>query len=342
MPYNTVNRFLIIQTAFLGDVILATPIAEALHKLYPHAEVHMLVRKGHEGLLDHHPCVQEVLTWDKSNKKYQELRNLIHDVRKREYDEVINVQRFGATGLLTVLSGAKLTTGFKKNPFSWLFGRRLPHVLGQKTNSPHEVDRNLSLVKNWDPKYQLRPKIYPSDDDQAAIAHYREQPYIVLAPASVWFTKQYPVAAWLNFLAKSKLRSYNIYLVGGPEDRELCNHLTQQTSHPAVFNLAGSLSFLQTAALMERSVMTYCNDSAPLHMASAVNAPVTAIFCSTIPEFGFGPLSDNSTIAETPASLNCRPCTTHGRTFCPRGHFRCAYDISPKQLLATLPDSDLE
>lgn len=79
--------------------------------------------------------------------------------------------------------------------------------------------------------------------------------------------------------------------------------------------------------------MNYVNDSAPLHIASAMNAPITAVFCSTVPAFGFGPLSDHSKIIETKLMLDCRPCGLHGFKSCPKGHFKCALSIEAKDLL---------
>ena len=93
---------------------------------------------------------------------------------------------------------------------------------------------------------------------------------------------------------------------------------------------------LQSAALMEGALMNYVNDSAPMHLASAMNAPTTAIFCSTIPAFGFGPLSDNCVVIESSQKLNCRPCGIHGSKFCPEKHFNCAEKISVKSLLKRL------
>jgi len=96
------------------------------------------------------------------------------------------------------------------------------------------------------------------------------------------------------------------------------------------------LSFLQSAALMKNAVMSYVNDSAPMHFASAMNAPVTAVYCSTIPGFGYGPLSDDSHIIETIESLSCRPCGLHGHQTCPEKHFKCARSIQTEQLLNSL------
>jgi len=87
---------------------------------------------------------------------------------------------------------------------------------------------------------------------------------------------------------------------------------------------------------MKDARMNYVNDSAPMHFASSVNAAVTAVYCSTVPYFGFGPVSDNSHIVETLLPLACRPCGLHGRKACPLGHFNCAHSIREEQLLQTL------
>lgn len=102
-----------------------------------------------------------------------------------------------------------------------------------------------------------------------------------------------------------------------------------------VIVVAGKLTLLQTAALMSKATMNYANDSAPVHMASAMNAPICEVFCSTVPSFGFTPLSEVALIVETAEKLSCRPCGIHGHRSCPEGHFRCA-DISPQRLSALL------
>ena len=104
-------------------------------------------------------------------------------------------------------------------------------------------------------------------------------------------------------------------------------------SSQVCLNLAGKMSFLQTASLMKDASMNFVNDSAPLHIASAMNAPVTAIFCSTIPEFGFGPLSGDAFVIQTNKKLECKPCGLHGLNHCPKKHFDCAMTIDKNELL---------
>jgi len=124
--------------------------------------------------------------------------------------------------------------------------------------------------------------------------------------------------------------------LGAPGDQSACESIKTNSSHPRVMNLAGQLSFLESAALMKGAVMNFVNDSAPMHIASAVNAPVTAIYCSTVPAFGFGPLSDRKFVIETKEELACRPCGLHGFKSCPQGHFKCATTIKISDLKEVL------
>jgi ADP-heptose:LPS heptosyltransferase len=329
------QKFLVIQTAFIGDVVLATPIVEKLHQHFPDASIDLLVRKGNESLLTGHPFLNEVLIWNKKENKTKNLWKLLFKIRKVKYDIVINVQRYGATGFLTAFSGAKITIGFDKNPFSFLFTKKINHVFDEKGNGKHEIERDLELIKDLTDDIVVRPKLYPSKNDEEKTKIYKQRPYITVAPASVWFTKQYPADKWISFINKLP-DNLNIYLLGAPSDNSICENIIQLTTNKNVIDLCGKLSFLGSCALMKDAVMNYVNDSAPMHFASAMNAPVSAIFCSTIPAFGYGPLSDKKFIIEIQEKLYCRPCGLHGYKACPEKHFRCAKEIKDEQLLATL------
>lgn len=305
--------------------------------MFPECKVDCLVRKGCEGLLTNNPSVDEVLVWDKKRHKYRNLLQLWWEIRRRGYDAVVNLQRFGATGFITALSGAKEKIGFRKSPFSFGFTRAYPHHMRITSNQPHEVDRNLQLLKGWGTIARKRPAIYPESTHLEAVKPYKKQPYICIAPASVWFTKQFPPERWAALLNHQGVESYTVYLIGSPADDHVCSSILEKTSHRHVFNVAGQWDLVTTAALMKDATMNYVNDSAPLHMASAMNASVAAVFCSTIPEYGFGPLSEKSHVIQYSESLYCRPCTNHGKSHCPEGHFRCANAIDLKQFLEVLP-----
>jgi len=118
-----------------------------------------------------------------------------------------------------------------------------------------------------------------------------------------------------------------VYILGGKGDQAFCEDIINKTIAKTSINLAGQLNLLESAALMEKAERNFVNDSGPLHIASAMNAPVTAFFCSTMLNFGFGPLSDDSKVLETTEVLECRPCGLHGHKSCPKGHFKCGYSI---------------
>jgi len=211
------KKFLVIQTAFIGDVVLATGILEKLHLFYPDAEIDLLVRKGNEGLFSNHPFLYKLLIWDKKKNKYKNLFEIIKEIRQRKYDVVINVQRFAATGFLTVFSGARSTVGFDKNPWSFLFTKKIKHRISNDKNIVHEIERNNDLIAHLTDEKPERPKLHPSQEDYEKVKQYQQQPYICIAPASVWFTKQYPKEKWMEFI-DALPEDFQVYLIGAKDD----------------------------------------------------------------------------------------------------------------------------
>jgi heptosyltransferase-2 len=318
------KKFLVIQTSFIGDVILATALLESLHKKFPDAKISFMLRKGNEMLLENHPFLENLYVWDKKIK-YKSLFKLLKKVRAEKFDVVLNLQRFATTGFFTALSGAKETRGFAKNPVSFLFDKKFPH---EYKNDWHEINRNFSLAEDLCENNFEKPRLYPQKIDFEVIAQYQTEKYICLAPSSVWFTKQFPVEKWLEMLHYLNFKG-KIFLLGAKSDVNLCEKISRQ--FPEAEILAGKLTLLQSAALMQNAEMNFANDSSPLHLAASVNAKITAVFCSTVPEFGFFPLSDLSFLIQQNENLPCRPCNLHGKKECPLGHFLCAEGINKEQ-----------
>jgi len=323
------NTYLIIQTAFIGDVILSTSLIEKIRMNDPEARIDFLLRKGNEGLLRNHPHINRLYVLNKKERKWRHVIGMIREIRKEKYDYMINLQRFLTTGIISFLTPAGMKAGFDKNPLSRFFDVRVKHSIGDGT---HEIARNIKLVEHLFGGTFVRPRLYPGEEDYKAVSEYTGGDYVCLAPASVWYTKQFPEERWLELIGRLP-SDRTVYLIGGPDDRELCDRIVLQSANDKVYNLAGQHGFLETAALMEQARMNYVNDSAPLHIASAMNAPVRAVFCSTVPSFGFYPVSDDSKVVEVEYELYCRPCGLHGFRQCPEGHFRCARDIDINKLL---------
>ncbi len=325
-------KILVIQTAFLGDVVLATALLEKLHACYPESKLDFLLRKGNESLLVEHPFIRQVLVLNKQEGKLKNQWKLLRHIRRERYDLVVNVHRYLSSGLLTAFSGAKKKVGFAKNPLSGLFSHAFPHHVAQAGEGTHEVARNQQLIAQFTDETPAHPALYPPPAAYEKIRAWQQHPYVCLAPTSVWFSKQLPAAQWEALIGQLP-KHVRVYLLGAPSDAALCQGIAER-ARAGVESLAGQLSLLESAALMQGAQLNYVNDSAPLHLCSALSAPVCAVFCSTVPSFGFSPYTRGfARIVQTEEALSCRPCGLHGFPNCPQGHFRCAAGVTSTALL---------
>jgi heptosyltransferase-2 len=322
-------KVLIIQTAFLGDAILATSLLEKIRIEAPETQIHLLVRKGNESIFQAYDYgnLAKVWSYDKKNK----FRNWL-ELRKKlsveNFDKVFIVQRFFGMGLLSLCIGAKMVIGFNKNPLSMFFTKKIPHHFG---NGDHEIKRNTSLLVDWLGEKVYKPYLNPPKMELPVGLKTKE--YICISPGSVWETKRFPIHKWIEFI-RLLPENQSIVLMGAPKEKELSNQIEQafQGSLRPIFNETGKHPLLASTYIFQQSKKSYVNDSGPMHICSAVNVPTVAIFCSTIPAFGFGPLADDSTIIEASEILACRPCGDHGKIHCPLGHFKCGNDIDVKRM----------
>lgn len=322
------KKVLIIQTAFIGDAILSTALLPTFSDLGYSCDV--LVRKGNGLFFEDHPLVNKLLIWEKSDfkAKYKSLFSLKKQIKSSNYNLVINLQRFAATGYLTAFSGAKYRLGFSNNPLSALFSHKIPHRI---KNNYHETERNIELLKLLHPEAKLyKPNLHLSNILLESVAHYKNNPYVCIYPGSVWFTKRLSVPKWKELLTQIP-SNFKVYFIGAPNEKALCNDI-MDNDNPMHKNLCGELSIMQSAALGKDAKMNYCNDSSPVHFLSAVNANISAFFLSTSSVFGFYPISDKSLIQEV-ANLDCKPCGMVGKKECPLGHFNCNEKLIPKTLL---------
>lgn len=324
------SKVLIIQTAFLGDAILATSLLEKIRNESAETKIHLLVRKGNESIFQAYdfPNLEQVWTYDKKNK-FRSWIDLQKKLSLEKFDRVIVLQRFFGMGLLSLSIGAKFVIGFDKNPLSRFFSKKMPHYFG---NGDHEIQRNTSLLFDWLGEKVYKPFLNPPSMQLPEGLKLKE--YICISPGSVWETKRFPIQKWIDFIRLLPLNQ-TIVLMGAPNEQDLSNEIVKsfEGAGRTIYNETGKHPLLASAYIYQQSKKSYVNDSGPMHLCSALNVPTVAIFCSTIPAFGFGPLSDESTIIETSEILSCRPCGDHGKISCPLGHFKCGNEIDVKRML---------
>lgn len=341
MTQGLAKPILIIQTAFIGDTILASAFAKSIHERYPDAPVHFFLRKGNESVIQGLPFVHKTWVWDKGEGKTRSLWKLIKELRQYEFRAVFNLHRHMNSGLVTAFMKAEAKLGFRENPLSFFYTKKIDHHIPHRVQGKawHEVQRNHQLLNAFDNSVPLvsdgkkiRPVLPVGPKNFEKVSVYQTQPYVVVAPASVWFTKQWEEEKYTE-LVKLLSDKLQVLLIGGPDDFLLCERVKGKS---AALNLCGKLNLLDSAALMKDAKRVFVNDSGPLHLASAMNAATTAIFCSTIPDFGYGPLADDAIVLETPERLECRPCGLHGHKECPLRHFRCSKNIEVQRALETV------
>jgi heptosyltransferase-2 len=327
------KRYLVIQTAFIGDTILTLPLIQALKKVEVETSVDVLVIPRTSGLFSNHPAVSEILIFDKNGKDrgFSGLRRVERLIGEHQYEAALVPHRSIRSALLPWLGRIPTRIGFDRSAGWFLLTQTVRYE-----QSLHEVDRNLSLLKplGMNVYGKILPDLYPSEEDIQAVdaflmqSNLKDQSSLIgIAPGSVWNTKRWLKERYSELTRRLVEMGFGVILVGGEQDRELCQDMRSGAASRRVEVAAGRLSLLQSAELIRRCKAFVSNDSAPLHLATAMRTPVVAIFGSTIPEFGFAPYGDKSVVLET-KGLSCRPCSAHGRQRCPIKTFECMENIS--------------
>ena len=314
---------LVIQTAFLGDVVLTTPLLTRLAESY--GPVDVLATPGGAAILRGHPIVREVIGYDKkgADRGARGFFRIARTLRQRDYDRVYVPHRSVRSAALAIATDSTTRVGFSGAPAAWSYSARI------EPRGSHETERIASLAG---PGPVPRPSLGLTETERRAAVEWLERAgvrreFIALAPGSVWATKRWP---WYADLAAAIPGS--IVVIGGPEDREAAEDIVARD--PArIRSAAGELPLRVSAAVIERANVLVTNDSAPLHIAGAVGTRVVALFGPTVPAFGFGPIGANDRIAEV-HGLSCRPCSKHGPMVCPLLHHRCMKDLAVNEVMA--------
>jgi heptosyltransferase-2 len=338
-----VKNILVVQTAFLGDAILTLPLIQVVKDFFSDAHIDVLVVPRAGDVFENHPAVRDRILFDKKggDRGWQGLRRIASVLRERKYDLAFVPHRSFRSALLTFLARIPIRIGFDRSAGRFLFTKVVKY-----RRDAHEISRNLSLLEGLgirDVSHEL-PRLYPSFEDQRVIDRLLVELEVVntnnliaLAPGTVWNTKRWLKERFASLAVNLDDAGFEVLLVGGPEDRQLCAEVHQLSGSTKVYNTAGRLTLLQSAELIRRCKVLVSNDSAPMHLAVGVGTPVVALFGATVPEFGFAPIGPFDTVVET-HGLRCRPCSSHGGDTCPIKTFDCMVKITHERVFARVLD----
>ncbi len=310
---------LVIQTSFLGDTILTTPLIARVAEGGP---VDVVTTPVAASILANNPTIRDVVIYDKRGRDrgIGGFSRLARRLRARRYDAAYLAQGSLRSAALALAAGASRRIGLATSSGRLLYTSRVAVARGS-----HHVAKLMQLAGGDPARGAMLPRLFPGDVEKRAVDALLggdERPIIALAPGSVWATKRWPYYAELASLLSAACR---IVVIGSAADAPLA--LAIAGSANEALDATGRLSLLASAELLRRASALVTNDSAPLHLASAVGTPTVALFGPTVPAFGFGPLAPRAAVVGQEL-LDCRPCSSHGPQRCPLGHWRCMRETS--------------
>ena len=334
---------LVIQTAFLGDVILMTPLLKRIRILFPNHPIHAVVRSG----------LSEILIQAK-------LADRVYEVKKGS--------RYSYTQLLDGLKKVSGPQGFKiilcvhESPRSQFFAKQIPaqrrigfqhwwnfflfHDRIKKPKSKPEALRQMSILSPLDIEL---PTLIQSCPDSGATPFLDVPNWaslsikdrvpdisqdfirqrgtlrgaIGLFPGSMWATKQWTETGFIETALYWRNQNRRVLVLGSPQERELCERIAHASQSEC---WAGEFSLWELLSILKSIDLVISNDSGSAHLASLVDTPTVSIFGPTVIEFGYRPWQNRVQIIEN-NTLSCRPCGRHGPRRCPLDHHRCMKEI---------------
>jgi lipopolysaccharide heptosyltransferase II len=338
---DSINKTLVIRFSSIGDIVLASPLLRLLRARFPKGQIDFVTRKEYAELVRFNQNLNRTYEFD-AGSGFEGLRKLKKTIREERYDLLVDLHDSLRSKFLRSIRGPKrvvvdkrilersMLVQFKKNVFKDVVS---------------VVDRYIETLKEFGVKNDGKglelhipdEVLFRVSGQLSTLELSRFEKVIALCPGARHFTKRWPAERFARVGAAfvQKLNA-KVLLFGGVSDEPLCKQIAWEINNEAgadrASSLAGRLGLLETAAAMQFCDVVITNDSGLMHIATAMQRRIVAIFGSTVKEFGFFPYDPSAIVIERPG-LACRPCSHIGRGDCPEHHFRCMMDIEPEQVL---------
>lgn len=330
-------RILIAQSAFLGDVILSTPVIAALKALYPRAELWFLTTPLAAQLLQRDPFLSGIVEIDKrgSDAGLRGLMRLAKKLEAMQFLKVYGLHRSYRSSLLLALARIPERIGFRDAALPFLYHRRMKPALGT-----HDVLRRLSILGNEkvpsDTPQDLRLFAPLLGECSSLVQQRVPEPgrYAVLHPGSEWETKRWWWQGYREVAQYLLGKGMPVLVCGAQNERE---YNLQISSGLKVIDLTSLTTLQDFLYVLGNAAILVCNDSMSLHAASALKTPAVAVFCATSPAFGFGPWMNKAIVVEK-KGLPCKPCSRHGGRSCPTATEECMRALNASSVIEALEE----
>lgn len=330
------RRILVIKLSALGDVILSLPSLTSIRKVFPDAWISVLVGRKSRSIVRRSDAVDDVITFDEAARpRWANWWRMARILQREDFDCVVDLQNNRASHFLAYFSGARLRAGYANRKWDFFLNRRVPVPSSEVPPVEHQFEVLKRIgIDTFEPRLQLTP----AESDARQIGEFLDAHWVAPSQTLVginpgasprWPTKKWPVENFARLCDELGRRNIRVVLTGSSDDAALAQELMAQTKNKPV-NAVGRTTIPQLAALIRRCQVFVSSDSAPMHIAAAVNVPLIALFGPTDPRRH---LVQPDRFQVFWKEVSCSPCYLRS---CPIGHV-CMKKITVQEVLdATL------
>ncbi len=335
------DRILVREVNWLGDIVMSLPALRAIRKAFPKAHLSVLVKKELASFFDGAAWIDEVIPL-KIRKGWvngvRDRRALIRELKARKFDLAVLFPNSFNSAIWPAMAGIPHRAGFSRDMRGLLLTHKIrptPEILEvhQVNYYLHMLKETLSLMGAAD---DFAPDISaPNTEKMRGFLFERRKrpnrPLIGLAvaaaygPAKEWPADHY--ARLIDLLAEK--HGAECVLVGAPNERQKSEEAIAKSKSGAL-QAAGETSVGEAVALLALCSGFAGNDSGSMHVSGALGKPTVGIYGSTRAD-RTGPLGPKTAILYK--QIECSPCL---KRTCKFGHYDCLKMISPEEVAAEL------
>jgi lipopolysaccharide heptosyltransferase II len=332
------ERFLVIRTDRVGDVVLSTPVLETMKSHFPESHLAMMVSSYAADVVKNNPNLDDVIIDDRDDchKGIRGFFMLVKEIKGRKFDVGILLRPTFRLSLLLFFAGIKYRIGTGYRFYQIFFTQKI--YVHRKVNLHHETEYNLDLLRPLGIRAQkIIPKVYLSSEEEK-FAHQildefkivPEDVVVVIHPGSGNSSLNLPAKRFAQ-VAEKLVEKVNakIIFTGIEKEKVLVDFIKNNMEHTAI-DITGRTNLRQLAAILKNCDVVVANSTGPMHLAVALGTPTVAIFC---PIFAAGPIrwgpygeGNEVILPPVPVCFKCKPKS------CP--HYNCMEKIGAEQIVS--------
>lgn len=328
-------RILVVRFSSIGDIVLITPLLRALRTRHPGCYLAVATKEEFAPLLRHNPHIDRIIELAAGDR----LTRLARDLRTESFTHHLDLHDSMRSRALRLLVRGQWH-GYPKHRLARATLIRTKRNI-YPPGTPPVAERYFAAARDLDVAPDGGPPdVYLDPAERVRARTWLKdlrlgdgRPVVVAAPMAAHFTKRWPVAQWRDLVSSLTARGVDIVVVGGPNDVAACQSVAEAGGTRAV-SATGAAGLQGTASLIDRARVVVAGDTGVMHMSTALDTPVVALYGPTVESLGFFPYKARATILER--DLACRPCSKMGGPVCPLGHHQCLAGIGHEEVVSAV------